>query len=54
MGAVFAVGEDGRGNPFVLVCDGCSQGVCYWDRTHIHEFDSTNKFDVSERDDSGN
>lgn len=48
------IGEDGGGNPFVLVCDGTLEGVYYWDRTHLHEFNCVNSFDIKEQGDSGN
>jgi hypothetical protein len=48
------IGEDGGGNPFVLVCDGTLGGVYYWDRTHLHEFSAVNNFDIKEQGDSGN
>jgi hypothetical protein len=48
-----AVGEDGGGNPYVIV-KGEKGGVYYWDRTHLHESDSVNDFDIAEQNDSGN
>lgn len=29
------------------------EGVYYWDRTHLHESDSINKYDIAEQGDSG-
>jgi len=54
LGGAIAIGEDGGGNPYVLVTEGEHSGVYYWDRTHLHEADSVNKFDIAEVDDSGN
>ncbi|MBK5517993.1 SMI1/KNR4 family protein [Pseudomonas sp. TH10] len=49
-----AIGEDGGGNPYVLIGKVGCQSVYYWDRTHLHEFDSKNQFDIPEQNDSGN
>ncbi|WP_342655427.1 SMI1/KNR4 family protein [Pseudomonas sp. F3-2] len=48
-----AIGEDGGGNPYVLI-GGDKKGVYYWDRTHLHESDSINFYDIAEQEDSGN
>lgn len=48
-----AIGEDGGGNPYVLI-GGEKSGVYYWDRTHLHESDSLNSYDIAEQEDSGN
>jgi len=34
---VFAIGEDGGGNPYVLISEPGREGVYYWERTHLHE-----------------
>jgi len=48
------IGEDGGGNPYVIIGKAGSQGVYYWDRTHLHESDSKNQFDIPEQNGSGN
>src|SRR5690606_31626742 len=48
VGGVLAIGEDGGGNPYVLVTEPGREGVYYWDRTHLHESDSINKYDIAE------
>lgn len=53
IGSVLAIGEDGGGNPYVLICEAGREGIYYWDRTHLHEADSANKFDVAEQSDCG-
>ena len=50
---VLAIGEDGGGNPYVIVTEPGREGVYYWDRTHLHESDSINKYDIAEQGDSG-
>ena len=40
IGDVLAIGEDGGGNPYVLVCESGRDGIYCWDRTHLHESDS--------------
>lgn len=50
---VLAIGEDGGGNPYVLVTEAGKEGVYYWDRTHLHESDKVNVYDIAERDDCG-
>lgn len=35
-GNSIAIGEDGGGNPFVIMLEGDTRAVLYWDRTHIH------------------
>ncbi|MFJ3371482.1 SMI1/KNR4 family protein [Pseudomonas sp. NPDC086251] len=49
-----AIGEDGGGNPYVMIGKRGEQGVYYWDRTHLHESDSNNNFDIPLRSDCGN
>jgi len=49
-----AIGEDGGGNPYVMVGKRGEQGIYYWDRTHLHESDLKNDFDIPERNDCGN
>ncbi|WP_338922969.1 SMI1/KNR4 family protein [Pseudomonas silesiensis] len=49
-----AIGEDGGGNPYVMIGKRGKQGVYYWDRTHLHESDSKNNFDIPEQNDCGN
>ncbi|MCP1418456.1 hypothetical protein J3D47_002699 [Pseudomonas laurylsulfativorans] len=49
-----AIGEDGGGNPFVMVGKRGEKGVYYWDRTHLHESDLKNYFDIPEQNDCGN
>ena len=51
---VLAIGEDGGGNPYVLITEAGREGVYYWDRTHLHESDKINNFDIAERGDCGN
>jgi len=53
IGGVFAIGEDGGGNPYVLVTEPGREGVYYWDRTHLHESDPINKYDIAEQDECG-
>lgn len=53
IGGVLAIGEDGGGNPYVLVTEPGREGVYYWDRTHLHESDSINKYDIAEQDECG-
>ncbi|MDU8359358.1 SMI1/KNR4 family protein [Pseudomonas syringae group sp. J309-1] len=50
------IGEDGGGNPYVMVeeSEGVRRGIYYWDRTHLHDSDSKNDFDVAEVADCGN
>lgn len=50
---VIAIGEDGGGNPYVIVSESERDGVYYWDRTHLHQEGSIKKADILERDDSG-
>ncbi|QYX48274.1 SMI1/KNR4 family protein [Pseudomonas tussilaginis] len=50
---VFAIGEDGGGNPYVLISEPGREGVYYWDRTHLHEGGSVNKYDIAEQDECG-
>jgi len=50
---VLAIGEDGGGNPYVIVTEPGREGVYNWDRTHLHESDSINKYDIAEQGDSG-
>jgi len=54
LSGAIAIGEDGGGNPYVLLTEGKNSGVYYWDRTHLHEGDPINKFDIKEVGDSGN
>ncbi|QJI39393.1 SMI1/KNR4 family protein [Pseudomonas sp. ADAK2] len=49
-----AIGEDGGGNPYVMIGRRGEQGVYYWDRTHLHESSSTNNFDIPVQNDFGN
>jgi hypothetical protein len=49
-----AIGEDGGGNPYVMVGHRGEKGVYYWDRTHLHESDLKNDFDIPEQNDCGN
>jgi cell wall assembly regulator SMI1 len=49
-----AIGEDGGGNPFVWIAEAGKEGLYYWDRTHLHESDDKNDFDIAERDGCGN
>ncbi|WP_077049255.1 SMI1/KNR4 family protein [Pseudomonas sp. KK4] len=49
-----AIGEDGGGNPYVMIGKRGGQGIYYWDRTHLHELDSKNNFDIPEQNDCGN
>lgn len=57
LNSAIAIGEDGGGNPYVIVSDSDSDsdrnGVYYWDRTHLHEGESTKNADFPERNDSG-
>lgn len=50
---VLAIGEDGGGNPYVLVTEQGREGVYYWDRIHLHESGSMNKYDIAEQDECG-
>ncbi|MFJ4068936.1 SMI1/KNR4 family protein [Pseudomonas sp. NPDC089996] len=50
---VLAIGGDGGGNPYVLVAEAGREGVYYWDRTHLHESDKINAYDIAGRDDCG-
>lgn len=53
LGDVIAIGEDGGGNPYVIVSQSKRDGVYYWDRTHLHDEDSLKTADILEKDDSG-
>jgi hypothetical protein len=48
-----AIGEDGGGNPYVIVSEPKRTGIYYWDRTHSHEDNSIRDTDIPERNDSG-
>lgn len=48
------IGEDGGGNPYVLTTAPGKEGVYYWDRTHLHEGDPINNFDIAEGAGCGN
>ncbi|WP_237150642.1 MULTISPECIES: SMI1/KNR4 family protein [unclassified Pseudomonas] len=48
-----AIGEDGGGNPYVMIGKRGEQGVYYWDRAHLHQSDSKNNFDIPEQNDCG-
>lgn len=48
-----AIGEDGGGNPYVIVSEPKRTGIYYWDRTHLHEDESTKNADIPERNDCG-
>ena len=48
-----AIGEDGGGNPYVMVGNRGEKGVYYWDRTHLHECDLKSDFDIPEQNDCG-
>jgi len=50
---VVAIGEDGGGNPYVLIIEEGREGVYYWDRTHLHEGDSINNYDIAEQNECG-
>ncbi|MBH3438419.1 SMI1/KNR4 family protein [Pseudomonas luteola] len=47
-----AIGEDGGGNPYVLLIKKDIAGVYYWDRTHLHAENST-EADIKEVGESG-
>lgn len=47
-----AIGEDGGGNPYVLMLEGDVGTVLYWDRTHIHVA-SRGRVDFPEVEDCG-
>jgi len=53
IGSVLAIGEDGGGNPYVLICEAGREGIYYWDRTHLHESDSVNGYDIAEQNGCG-
>ena len=53
IGSVLAIGEDGGGNPYVLICEAGREGIYYWGRTHLHEADSVIKFDIAAQNDCG-
>ncbi|WP_440091840.1 SMI1/KNR4 family protein [Pseudomonas syringae] len=50
------IGEDGGGNPYVIIgeSEGVRKGIYYWDRTHLHDSDVKNRFDIAEINDCGN
>ncbi|BDM22768.1 SMI1/KNR4 family protein [Pseudomonas sp. LRP2-20] len=50
---ILVIGEDGGGNPYVLVTEASKDGVYYWDRTHLHESDKINIYDIAGQDDCG-
>jgi len=52
-GEALAIGEDGGGNPYVLVTGAGHEGVYYWDRTHLHESCDLDGFDVAEQEGCG-
>ena len=46
---------DDSGDNFYLILNGIkSQGVYYWDRTHLHAEDDIQKFDIAEKNECGN
>lgn len=49
-----AIGEDGGGNPYVIVNESNRGGVYYWDRTHLHDGESISNVDIPEQNDCGN
>lgn len=51
---VIVIGEDGGGNPYVILEGAGHEGVYYWDRTHLHEGEASNAFDIQEQMGSGN
>ncbi len=50
------IGEDGGGNPYVMVDEGegVRAGIYYWDRSHLHDSNTNNHFDIPEVEDCGN
>lgn len=53
LGEAVAIGEDGGGNPYVLLGEE-REGLYYWDRTHLHDFSANGKLDIPEQNDCGN
>ena len=53
VGRALLIGEDGGGNPFVLMLDPARGPVLYWDRTHLH-VPGRGEPDFPEVEDSGN
>ncbi|WP_256205343.1 SMI1/KNR4 family protein [Pseudomonas tussilaginis] len=53
VGDVLAIGEDGGGNPYVLISTPGREGVYYWDRTHLHEPGLTRDVDIAEQNECG-
>ncbi|MEE3936625.1 SMI1/KNR4 family protein [Pseudomonas viridiflava] len=53
LGEAVAIGEDGGGNPYVLLGEERG-GLYYWDRTHLHDFYANGKLDIPEQSDCGN
>lgn len=53
---VIIIGEDGGGNPYVIVGknEKSREGIYYWDRTHLHESDIKKDCDIAEVNDCGN
>jgi len=52
VGDCLAIGEDGGGNPYVLMLEDTPGAVLYWDRTHLHRCGQGGP-DFPEQDDSG-
>ncbi|MBD2782869.1 SMI1/KNR4 family protein [Xenorhabdus szentirmaii] len=48
------IGTDPGGNFYVLVTEGESKGIYYWDRTHLHVEDDVQDIAINEVDECGN
>jgi len=51
---VLIIGDDGGGNPYVLIGSPGKKGVYYWDRTHLHDRGIRNISDIAEQGGCGN
>ncbi|HCT7900780.1 TPA: SMI1/KNR4 family protein [Enterobacter cloacae] len=48
------IGDDPGGNFYLILNGSKSQGVYYWDRTHLHAEDDTQEFEIDEKNECGN
>lgn len=48
------IGDDPGGNYFVLINGNNKKGIFYWDRTHLHDEDDIQSFEIAEENESGN
>lgn len=48
------IGDDPGGNFYLILNGSESQGVYYWDRTHLHAEDDIQEFEIAEQNECGN